>query len=430
MTQRDLAGGQLSVSYISLLEAGRRSPTPETVGVLARALGCRPDDLVQREPVGTQPAALAVSFGEMALEAGDPPTAQRHFQSVLDRPDTDPGYRVAALSGLAQALEREGQLADAVEAYEECVRLGAEDPGQGGSLRVVMGWCRCLYEMGELVRAVEVGNKALQEFAELRADDSELAVQLLCTVAAVYYELGDLRQAERLLTDGLDRASRLDSDRARGSVLWNASMIAHENGRFRESLELAEEALSIYRRGDDQRNLGRLRTLFGYLLLRQDPPQAERARDQLQQALAALATAGGAVDRGYALTELSRAHLALGNPELAHRVAQDSLDTLGDGAALERSRARMALSAVLRASGSDDRAQALAAQAAAELEGLGATRHAARAWIELAEQYAATGDLPAALGAYRRCAASVHLTVPAPAFRDPLPPQDPGAPAN
>lgn len=38
LTQRQLAGTELSVSYVSLLEAGRRTPTPETVQVLAASL--------------------------------------------------------------------------------------------------------------------------------------------------------------------------------------------------------------------------------------------------------------------------------------------------------------------------------------------------------------------------------------------------------
>jgi len=45
MSQADLAGSELSTSYISLIEAGKRIPSARTVELLAVRLGCAPNDI-------------------------------------------------------------------------------------------------------------------------------------------------------------------------------------------------------------------------------------------------------------------------------------------------------------------------------------------------------------------------------------------------
>ena len=164
------------------------------------------------------------------------------------------------------------------------MRAGLKNPAEAASIQVVLGLCRCLYELGDLVHAVEVGTAALNEIDSVNAQESELTVQLIATVAAVWYELGDLRQAERLLNEGLERASRVKSPTARGAILWNASTLAYEKHRYQEALELADEALNIFKGGWDQRAIGRLLTTRGYLLLRADPPRAQEAVEVLLQA--------------------------------------------------------------------------------------------------------------------------------------------------
>ncbi|HKT02795.1 MAG TPA: tetratricopeptide repeat protein, partial [Rugosimonospora sp.] len=336
MTQRDLAGKDLSVSYISLLESGQRQPTRETLRLLARALRCDVKDLVDGEPGHPEPAALLVRRAEVALESGQPGVAREQFERVLARTDLDAGARTQAMIGQAQALQREGRLAEAADVYERCVRAGMDDPSYGASITVAIGWCRCLYELGELVRAAEIGSRALAELDSVRAQDSDLALQLLATVAAVWYELGDLRQAQRLLDEGMERANRLGSAMARGAILWNASTVAHENGRYQEALELADQALAIFRSGSDRRAVSRLLIVNGYFLLRQAPPQPEKALGLLRKALDELSEDGSGVDRGYALTEISHAYRELGRTDEAVDAARRALTELGSGARLEQ----------------------------------------------------------------------------------------------
>lgn len=413
LTQRQLAGEGLSVSYVSLLEAGRRTPTDETVKVLAERLGCTTAELLgEKDSLITRPAALNVRFAQLALEAGNLDQAREHLDAALAGPDLDPLARTEARIAQARLLEADGRLREAATAYEQLVQDALDSPRYLASLDVVIRWCRCLYELGELGRVVEVGTGAMRELDRMAAWQSDVAVQLLATVAAAHFELGEVQQAERLLREGFARAEQMQSPKARAAVLWNASHLASEDGRHREALELAEEALAYFRQAGDRRSVARLLSQYGYLLLRQDPPRLAEATGTLEESLAILREAGFGYERGYVLTELSRASLLRGEVMRAVNEAERAVVELGTEAVLERARAETAFAAALFASGDRERAAEVFDRAANTLGQLKASRHAARAWVELGNLLDETGDAAGAVRAFRHATDSMHLSSP------------------
>lgn len=411
MTQRELAGAQLSISYVSLLEAGKRTPTPQTIQILADALSCGVDELAGEGEAG-QPLALVLAQADLALEAGQVTAALERYDRVLAAAPEDAGMMRRARVGQAQALHRAGRLTEAADAFERCARLAEADPASEASLQTYVSWCRCLYELGELARAADVGKTALAEFDAVQARESELSIHLIATVAAIWYELGDLRQAEKLLDDGLQRASQLHSPTARGAILWNASLVAHERGRFHQALELSQEALSAFRGSDKRRYVGKLLNTRGYLLLRSDPPRPAEALAALTEALDHVADNADPVDKAYALTELCYAHLALGDTGQAVQAAEEARRLLGPTTQLEYARAVTALAVARTAAGHDDKARALFTEAASILESVGATRQAARTWVELAHALTDGGHVQEALTAYDKAVRAVNLAEP------------------
>lgn len=410
ITQRELAGDTLSVSYVSLLESGRRTPGPEVLKQLAKRLACSVEELSgEIETSATRPSVLAVRFGQLALESAQPEQAIQHFGAVLNTPDLDPLLRSDARIGLARALEATGRLEEAARAYEALVQEALDAPAYLASLGVVLSWCGCLFELGQLNRVVEVGVGAMQQLDRMDAWDADGAIQLLATVAAAHFELGDINQAERLLQEGLERANRMRSPRARASVLWNASQIASERGRHREALDLAEEALAYFRHGSDRRSTARLLGAYGYLLLRQDPPRPVEAKEALQEALAGLTDSGRGFDRGTILVEISRSHLMTGDPAAAFAAANQSLLEAGPEATIQGARARTALGSALAALGDKDGAAAAFAEAAEQLGRINANREAARAWAELGNMLAEAGDATGAVRAFQHATAELHL---------------------
>jgi tetratricopeptide (TPR) repeat protein len=409
MTQAELAGDALSVSYISLLESNRRQPTRETVEILARALGCQPAVLEGRADDGASPAALAARHADLSLEVGRLAAAREGYQQALAVGTDDPMLRMRAMVGLAKSLQGEGRLTEAVEMFESCVRSGLVDPAHSVSLSAAQGWCRCLYELGELYRAIEVGTRALEELESLGAEDSEQSIQLLATVAAAWFELGELRQAENLLDEGMKRSNRVKSPLARGAIIWNASAVAAERGRYLEALELADEALAAYRHGVDPRALGMLLTIRGRFLQRTDPPRLAEALSTLNEAQAVLAGAVDTVHLAAAVTELSRLYLAMGDTDAAISAAERSRGLLTPTARLEYARATVALAAATNARSDIELSQKLFAEAATTLAALGAGRSAARAWMELASTLTDRGDLAGAVSAFAEGARSLNL---------------------
>ncbi|MDG4766409.1 tetratricopeptide repeat protein [Solwaraspora sp. WMMD406] len=410
MTQRELARGSLSVSYISLLEAGRRTPKPEVLRDLAETLGCSVAELTgEVDAVATRPASLTLSYGRLAIEAGDPGEAERQFATVLAAAPPDPLTRTEAHLGLARAMAEQGRLDEAAQQYESLLRDNTDGPAFVASLGMVISWVRCLYELGELHRVIEVGMGTLERVDRLGAWESEDAIRLLATVAAAHAELGDLRQAERLLREGMDRARRIGSPRARAAVLWNASQVACEQGSYREALELAEEALAFFRQDRDRRSAARLLTAYGCILLSHTPPRVREARTAFDSALRELTEIGGGIDRGYVLTELSRVNLLDGDVASAVDCARRSLSELGGQAHLERARAQIALAAALAAADDKEQSQEVFAEAAQTLGRLNASRQASRAWAELGDMLADTGDPIGAVEAFRKATAVVHL---------------------
>jgi tetratricopeptide (TPR) repeat protein len=411
MTQRDLAGSSLSVSYVSLLEAGKRTPTPETIRILADALSCDVHELVESGDA-EQPLALVLAQADLALQAGQVTGALERYEQVLAADPEDAGLLRRARLGQAQALHGAGRLTEAARAYERCVRLGEEDPANELSLRVQVGWCRCLVELGELIRAADVGKAALAEFDALQAQESEMSIRLIATVASIWYELGDLREAERLLDQGLQRATAVRSPTARGAIVWNASLVAHERGRFQEALELSEEALQTFRNGGSGADVSGLLLTRGYLLLRSDPPRVDEAFDSLTEALAGMGDSPDPVMAAYIYTEMSYAYLARGQTAQAIGAAEDARRRLGTTAQLESARAATALAIALSADGQHETARALFTEAATVLDRLGATRHAARSWVELAHALTDTGHAEEAITAYENAARAMNIDDP------------------
>lgn len=408
MTQADLAGDQLSVSYISLLESNRRQPTRATIDLLAQALGCEPAVLHGADD-GTKPTPLALRHADLHFQTGNVESARDGYQRALTAGIEDPMQRLRAMVGLASALQREGRLAEAIEIFEGCVRSGISDPAHSVSLAAAQGWCRCLYELGELYRAIEVGNRTLEELARMGAEDSEQSIQLLSTVAAAWFELGELRQAENLLAEGMARAERVKSPIARGAILWNASAVAAESGKYLEALELADEALAAYRHGPNPIAPALLMTNRGGFLRRLDPPRFAEALDVLDKALAILSGADNTVYEAAAWSELSHVHLAMGDTQAAISAAEKARVLLTPAVRLEYGKATIALAAAISRTENPARARQLFIEAATSLAALGASRTAAKAWVELATTLVEQGELAQAVSAFTEAAALLHL---------------------
>ncbi|MFF5262597.1 helix-turn-helix domain-containing protein [Actinomadura viridis] len=167
LSQAQLAGHDLSDSYISLIESGKRTPTPTVLRMLAERLGCTPEYLAEGvEPEQRAHLEVRERHAHLALLGGDPNTAERDFDEVIARSD-DPDLTSRARWGRARALEELGRTGEAIALFEELREQAERDPGRASWLPPVIALARCYHAVGDLGQAVALGERALTRLRHL-----------------------------------------------------------------------------------------------------------------------------------------------------------------------------------------------------------------------------------------------------------------------
>lgn len=393
LSQTALAGEDLSPSYVSHLESGRREPTDAVVALLAARLGIAVAELVPDEAGPEADLVLA----QAALGLGNADEALGLLAPWADRltraPElaADPQlFRAAEVQ--AAALERLGRLREALRVLEP-LRLAAESaPSRLPWIGVSVSLIRIYRESGDIGRAVDLGEAALRRGAELEVAGAPGYAALVSTVAGVYAERGDLMRAQVILDDLIDRLGETSSPDDRAKALWNAALNATERGYAGEGLRIAEQAAVLAEAGSELPVRTRLRYSRAWIMLQHRPPLAAEARAELRALLPEARQHAGAMLLGPVLSELARAELLLGRPDVARRHAAASLEKLGDDQALERAHSLLLLGAASVALGEEAVGVGLLEEAAEALRASEASRYAAGAWRQLAEVYRHLGD--------------------------------------
>jgi len=414
-SQTELARDIVSTSYVSLIEAGRRVPERPVIEALAQRLGCAVAYLETGVDVAAaQETELRLRFAELALANGDPAEAGERFGEIAA---IETGaFRARAVWGLARSEEAGGDLEAAIahlESLIEGVRRG-EDAGPGLTV-LLMHQCRLYREAGDLSRSVEMGERALKEVHDLGLAGTDEEVRLASTLVAAHWERGDLLTARNLAEDVIARAEQNGSRRARGSAYWNASLVCEARGDLPRAVELAGRALAMFAEEVDERSLARLRTDCAWVLLRQDPPDVDRAEELLTRSYQALAAANIGTDLAYCETELARVDLHRARPDQAAEHALRALSRLRGHDSAEQGRARLVLGQALLLKGMTDDGLRECRRAADHLRALGATRQAIGVWREIADTLVALGRADEALAAYQGladCAGALRVPQP------------------
>ena len=415
LSQSELAGGDLSASYISLLEAGKRTPTPDVVALLAERLTCTPDYLLRGvDPAESDRARLTLEYAELALRNGESADALAQLDRLLMESSmlgAEATWRARRLH--AQALESVGRISDALTELEVLRSEAAAGKRYADELQLTVDLVRCYEEVGDVSLAVDVGQATLVRMTDLDLAGTDEHAQLVSSLIGAHYERGDLRRAQILATEALAQVEVRGSPSARAKVYWNASLAADGSGDTAGALMLAERAVALLSEGHETRSIGRLRTALGWLYLRIDPPDLDRAHEELEAAGETLRDSGSRIDRAYVETELGRCEVMRGNPAqaLAHTAA--ATEYLGDEVLTQSAHVRLVEGRALLALGRRTEAVECYRAATSLMEVLGVSRQGADAWRELGDAYADLGMAAEAAQAYRVALTAVGVR-PAP----------------
>ncbi|QIG45030.1 helix-turn-helix domain-containing protein [Nocardioides anomalus] len=409
LTQTQLADGAASVGYVSRIESGQRRPDLSVLLRLAERLNASPLALLTGAPDPTLTRMqVALDHAELTLRGGSPDAALLQLEELLAAlaatPVADTGLVQSARLTHATALEATGRLDEAIIALED-FRAEVGDRS-ADSVRAAVALSRCYRESGDLGRAVETGERELEALQGLGLEGSDEAVQLTVTVAAAHFLRGDAAHAARLCRRAIERAEELGTPVAKASAYWNASIVESERGAVAAAVPLAAKALRLLEDAEDNRNLARLRSELGILLLRLDPPEVEEARTNLEAAEAMLSwSSASQVDLCRNRLHLARAELLSGDVEGAREAGRAVLVDLPRGVARLDVEVRLFLGEAAAVAGDDADAARQHAAAAEALEAQAQDRSAAELWFRLAASLDEAGSVHEALDAYRRAAA-------------------------
>ena len=393
MTQTQLGAPEVTVSYVSRIESGRRRPDPRVLDAFAGRLGVPVEALLAGPPVADeQESRLSVDFVALALELGDAADALSQAERLLADRDVPATFaeRLQLLRG--RALEMLGRLDEAVQAYEE---LLAAYPAGEFALGCGIALSRCYREWGDLGRAISVGEKLLATVADRGLAGGDEAIQLTVTVAAAYHERGDVGHAVRLCRQAIAVAEESGSPRSRAAAYWNASMMELQAGEVNGAVALASKALALLGGYADARNLARLRSQLGIMQMQLDPPELDDAVANLSAAAQQMALSdAGQIDQLRNDLALAEAALMTGDVVRARDMAAGVFEQVPPDAPLLAADARTLQGQAAAAAGDVTAAAELFKHAVHLLTGVGADRGPQRSsgwsWPRCSSRWART----------------------------------------
>jgi transcriptional regulator with XRE-family HTH domain len=436
LSQAQLAGHDLSDSYISLIESGKRTPTPAVLRLLAERLGCTAEYLADGiEPEQRTHLEVRGRYADLALLSGHLEPALKEFDEVIARSD-NPGLTTRAKWGRARTLEELGRTEEAILSFEEIRESMERDIGRASTLPALVSLTRCYHAVGDLGQAIALGERALDRLGELGLGLGTERNELSRVLLLAYIDRGDVARAHDLgravLGDtepaattepaaSVAVAADKSADAAVTEAYRKASVRALELGAAGDALYLAEQALAVKSAGIRTFAWARLRAAAARALLRGVPSyRPAREVNPAEEALELLDSAAPhlvGIEAVDCAIETARARLMAGDVSAAvHAVDAvvrdlDSPDQpyTDDAAALEGVRARLVLAQARLVQNDRKAAREVLRIATTRLEKVTPTRSVAQASRELGDLLEAAGDEAGAALAYRRALEAAGL---------------------
>jgi len=415
LSQTALAGADFSPSYISLIESGRREPTDSSLSVLATRLDTTSEYLRQGESGPSEAKArLEIDYAKLALASGEPAQA-RDRMLALDLTAIASVLHTDILMTLARAHEGLGDLEASIAVLEPLLAHVRSRGHHLDSATIATDLVISYLQAGDLHRSVDLGEQVITELEAAGLAGTDEHLRLGSTILWAYVERGDVLFATHRAAQLIEQADALGSPRGRGSVYWNAAIVAEERRDYALAQRYTSRALALIGESGSSRDIARLRMHYAWLLLRTEPAEPLAALDQIGRAAPSLAIIGSEVDVAFGDIESSRAYLMLGDPVQAEEAARRAIERLGDKPRLDLCSAHLVLGDAMFANGDEKGAAATYRWAADMLGMMAASRQSAAAWRELGDRFLAQGDVAEAARSFDRALREAGLRPMVPA---------------
>jgi tetratricopeptide (TPR) repeat protein len=400
LSKTALAKGRYTVSYVSQIESGKRTPSAPAMEFFATRLGVSARFLSTGVPDGMEDALrYRLEEAVRATRHQRLADADQALRSLIAEADRY-GLRRLRARGLAQlgeVLALSERYPEAIDKLEEAIET--EELLERDAGLAVSRLARTYRTVGDLGHAGDLVESFLARGDRAPLEPGIMA-ELQSVLVSVYFERGDIHRSEQAALRALASARQGAPPEIRANAYWDASRVMAEVKRWDEALEFATRARVLMEELDDQRSVARLHNAYAFICLEVDPPKTAEAAHHLDVAEAMLGEVGGAVDMSYVLSERARLALVEGHPEEALRQAERAL-VLGADDANDRPKTLFLAGRAHAELGQRREARDTLIEAASLFEKQGARQHVASCYRELGELDLAAGDTEAAMESFR-----------------------------
>jgi tetratricopeptide (TPR) repeat protein len=356
MSQRELSSPGVSYAYISRIEAGTRQPSVKALRMLARKLGVSAEYLETGSELGAEEAReLRLADAELKLRLGEDPAAAEAvltevLQEAIGAGDRTAATRAQMTMGLAAA--QRGEDAKAVELLEEAIGSSELSARDRPDVFATLG--QSYVALGMPARAVELFERSLAEVSEQAPDDVSAQVRFASYLSSALSDMGDIEQAESVMTDALARSEGSSDPYTRVRLYWSLARLSEFEGKYMSALDYVRRAIALLQATDDSLHLARAHLLSAWIMGAQG--NAEGSGRHLELAERLLGPHPEAVDLARLRTEQAKRAALIGDGGEAETRAREALELLGDSYPLDVGSAAWALAEGLALKGETDKA--------------------------------------------------------------------------
>lgn len=404
LSQTELAGVDISPSYVSLVEHGKRMPSREVLEVLSGRLGVDVRELVDE----TDEPELAPAVPESAAGAAGPEVRRVDLVSLFmqARKEWEDGGAEAALVlfdavietaparhhedvllesrlSVAEILSELGRTDEALVALRALLEgFGEREAPPQLWQRVLISLANLLEQTGRVGEALRHAHTAYLASASGRAQGRMNSLRAEEALVRCSYWTGNFGWVQDLSTDpsptGVPYSPLL------GSIDLHRALVLRDLGRQEAAIEVLASAFSRLKPIDDPHLWGELTSTHAGLLLDARGDQAG-ARDSLERTRQVMILVGVTEPPGWLTAADAACTLAEGSAAEAVRLAEVVRSAAPGHHPHHLAAQLLAVAPVFTATGHREEAASCCGRAAELALEAGATRYAAMAWKTLAE---------------------------------------------
>ena len=242
LSQATLAEGLMSAAHLSLIEAGKRSPSTKMLEALAEKLNVHIELLLH----GIDGHAMAAKLDALGQLMDSPDEAVTTATALLNDPSFshDPNRRARARYMRGIAHERVGMIPEAIEDLREAVAMLPADFVPAEVLQLGVDYVRCFRIAGRFEESLEAAlgfvNQVPQELV-----GSPVHARMLASTAGCYYWLDRSSEGLDLIKSSLPLFDDAERGEGRGYLLWNGLVVCDGLGNLELAMQWGEEALAL-----------------------------------------------------------------------------------------------------------------------------------------------------------------------------------------